>query len=167
MFDDQVGARNVEIEQLARGDLMVEPAPAITVIAGPTAVDPGAATVPVRLALHGLAGVPVGAPVQVDIDAEHRTKVVLIPTSALVREGEDTAVFVAQGAKAERRMVRLGLSDGAHVEIVSGLAAGEQIIVDGQAGLPDGAAITIASRTSAPSATPPELKPSRARDTVK
>ena len=42
------------------GELMAGPSPAITVIAGPTAVDPGAATVPVRLALRGLTGVPVG-----------------------------------------------------------------------------------------------------------
>ena len=117
-----------------------------------------------RLALRGLTGVHVGAPVQVDIDAEHHAKVVLIPTFAVVREGEDTAVFVAKGGQAERRAVRLGLSDGAHVEIVSGLSAGEQVIVDGQAGLPDGAAIAIASNTGA---TTPEPKPSPARDGAK
>ena len=146
------------------GEPMAGPPPSITVIAGPTAVDPGAATVPVRLALRGLTGVPVGAPVQVDIDAEHHAKVVLIPTFAVVREGEDTAVFVAKGGQAERRAVRLGLSDGAHVEIVSGLSAGEQVIVDGQAGLPDGAAIAIASN---PGATTPEPTPSPARDGAK
>jgi hypothetical protein len=37
--------------------------------------------------------------------------------------------------------VRLGLADAAGVEIVSGISAGDRVIVDGQAGLPDGAAI--------------------------
>lgn len=120
----------------------------ISVVAGPTAVDPGAATVPVRLAVRGPMVVPVGAPVQVDIDAEHHAKVVLVPASSLVREGEETAVFVAKGGKAERRAVRLGLSDGTNVEIVQGLSAGEQVIVDGQAGLPDGAAITVTPASS-------------------
>jgi hypothetical protein len=59
-----------------------------------------------------------------------------------VREGDETAVFVAAGGKAERRAVTLGLNDGTHVEIASGIKAGEKVIVDGQAGLPDGAAIS-------------------------
>jgi membrane fusion protein, multidrug efflux system len=85
--------------------------------------------------------------VQVEIDAEKRVNVVLVPLAALVREGEDTAVFVATGDKAERRAVTLGVSDGTHVEIVSGLAAGDRVIVHGQAGLPDGAAISIGTAT--------------------
>ena len=44
-----------------------------------------------------------GTPVQVDIDAEHHTSVVLVPAAAIVREGEETAVFVAVGGKAQRR----------------------------------------------------------------
>jgi multidrug efflux pump subunit AcrA (membrane-fusion protein) len=59
-----------------------------------------------------------------------------------VREGEETAVFVANGEKAERRVVVIGLTDGMDVEIVSGVKEGEMVIVDGQAGLPDGAKIT-------------------------
>jgi len=39
--------------------------------------------------------------------------------------------------------VQIGLTDGDHIEIVSGVKAGEMIIVDGQAGLPDGAAIRV------------------------
>jgi multidrug efflux pump subunit AcrA (membrane-fusion protein) len=48
--------------------------------------------------------------------------------------------------KAQRRAVMLGLSDGVHVEIRSGLQAGEPVIVRGQAGLPDGATIAVESR---------------------
>jgi multidrug efflux pump subunit AcrA (membrane-fusion protein) len=52
-------------------------------------------------------------------------------------------VFVANAAKARRRAVETGITDGEHVEIVSGVKPGEMVIVDGQAGLPDDAAITI------------------------
>jgi len=38
----------------------------------------------------------------------------------------------------------LGITDDAHAEIRSGIKAGEAVIVTGQAGLPDGAAITLA-----------------------
>ena len=40
---------------------------------------------------------------------------------------------------------RLGLVGGTQVEVVSGVAAGEAVIVEGQAGLPDGAAIALSS----------------------
>jgi RND family efflux transporter MFP subunit len=115
----------------------------LKVISRPAAVDPGTATIPVRLAFNGPTNFSAGTPVQVDIEAEQHTSVVLIPAPALVREGEETAVFVAAGNKAQRRAVEIGLTDGVHIEIVSGVKAGEMVIVDGQAGLPDGAAITL------------------------
>ena len=52
------------------------------------------------------------------------------------------AVFIAAGNKAQRRPVVLGIVDKDHAEIKSGVKAGEQVIVTGQAGLPDGASIT-------------------------
>src|SRR5204862_6362864 len=84
-----------------------------------------------------------GTPVQVDIDAEQHTNVVLVPAAALVRDGEQTAVFTVMGDKAQRRPVQAGLTDGSDLEIVSGLKAGEMVIVEGQNGLPDAAKVTI------------------------
>jgi RND family efflux transporter MFP subunit len=115
----------------------------LRVVSRPTAVEQGTATVPVRLAFSGATNVVAGTPVQIDIDAEQHTNVVLIPASALVREGDETAVFVAAGDKAHRRLVQTGLTDGMHAEIITGIKAGEMVIVDGQAGLPDDAKITI------------------------
>jgi multidrug efflux pump subunit AcrA (membrane-fusion protein) len=66
----------------------------------------------------------------------------LVPAESIVREGEETAVFVAAGNKAQRRPVVLGITDKTHAEVKSGVKAGEQVITHGQAGLPDGAAIT-------------------------
>lgn len=137
--------------------------PVFTVVAGPTAVDPGTATVPVRLAIRGPMAVPVGATVQVDIAAEHHAKVVLVPAIALVRDGGQTAVFVARGGKAERRAVILGLSDGTNVEIAQGLSAGEEVIVDGQSGLPDGAAIAINPDPTTAATHDPETSPAGVR----
>jgi membrane fusion protein (multidrug efflux system) len=117
----------------------------LKVISTPAAVERGTSSVPVRLAFDAPARLPAGSPVLVEIEAENHADVVLVPASAIVREGEETAVFVAKDNKAERRAVRIGLSDGEHVEILSGIAAGDQVIVEGQAGLPDGAAITTAT----------------------
>jgi RND family efflux transporter MFP subunit len=123
---------------------------ALKVVSRPAAVDAGSGTIPVRLAFNAPAGFPAGTPVQVDIEAELHSNAVLVPTPALVREGEETAVFVVNGDKAQRRPVRIGLTDGEHVEIVSGVKAGEMVIVDGQAGLPDGATIRDAATPARP-----------------
>jgi RND family efflux transporter MFP subunit len=117
---------------------------ALKVISRPAQVEPGTASIPVRLAfVGGATNLSAGTPVQVDIDAEQHTNVVIIPATALVREGEETAVFVVMGDKAQRRPVQVGLTDGTDLEIVSGVKAGEMIIVEGQNGLPDGAKIAI------------------------
>jgi RND family efflux transporter MFP subunit len=118
--------------------------PALRVASRPAAVQAGTATVPVRLAFVTPANYPVGTPVQVEIDAESHANVVLVPSSAVVREGEEAAVFVANAGKAQRRVVMTGLEDAAHVEITSGVKAGEAVITSGQNGLPDGASITPA-----------------------
>ena len=80
---------------------------------------------------------------QVDIDAEQHTNAILVPATALVRDGEQTAVFIVTGDKAQRREVQTGLTDGTNLEIVSGVKSGDEVIVEGQNGLPDDAKVTI------------------------
>jgi RND family efflux transporter MFP subunit len=116
---------------------------ALKVVSRPAQVEQGTATIPVRLAFVAPQTLSAGTPAQVEIDAEQHTNVVLVPAAAIVREGEETAVFVAMGGKAQRRPVKIGLTDRSDAEIVSGVKAGEMVIVEGQAGLPDGATITI------------------------
>jgi RND family efflux transporter MFP subunit len=117
---------------------------ALRVISRPAQVEQGTASIPVRLAfVRAATNLSAGTPVQVDIDAEQHTNVVLVPATALVREGEQTAVFVVMGDKAERRPVRIGLTDGTDLEIVSGVKPGETVIVEGQNGLPDQAKIMV------------------------
>jgi multidrug efflux pump subunit AcrA (membrane-fusion protein) len=118
---------------------------ALTIVSRPAAVDPGTATVPIRMTFAANDVAPVGTPVQVTIEAEEHKNVVLVPAEAVIREADGTAVFVANGDKAERRVVTLGLTDGEHAEIKSGIKAGEPVIVKGQAGLPDGAKISTSA----------------------
>lgn len=121
----------------------VEPGVQLTVLSRPAAVEPGAASVNVRLAFAAPVDLPAGLPVQLDIAAEEHRDVVVVPAAAVVREGDETAVFVAHDGKAARRAVTLGMTDGRRVEIADGLAAGDEVIVDGQAGLPDATPITV------------------------
>jgi RND family efflux transporter MFP subunit len=115
----------------------------LKVVSRPAAVEPGTASVPVRLAFTTRVTYAVGTPVQVAIDAEEHRDVVVVPASALVREGEETAVFIAVDNKAQRRPVEVGLASEQVIEIRSGVKPGEAVITRGQAGLPDGAPITL------------------------
>ncbi len=56
----------------------------------------------------------------------------VVPASAVQRDGEQLITFVPTGAFAfERREVRVGRSAGGFVEILDGLEAGEQVVVEG------------------------------------
>jgi RND family efflux transporter MFP subunit len=112
------------------------------VASGPAAVDAATGAASVRLALSR--PLPVGAPVQVEIEAEQRSDAVIVPAAAVVRDGETAAVFVVDAeGKAHRRQVTLGLQAGTDVEVVSGVKPGDGVIVRGQEELPDGAAVTV------------------------
>jgi RND family efflux transporter MFP subunit len=121
-----------------------EPEP-LKVISRPAAVEAATGTAPVRLAFVHQTRLPAGTPVQVDIDGPLHKNVVVVPASAIVREGDEAAVFVVNDGKAQRRPVTLGVSGGDSVEIRSGVRTGEPVIVSGQNGLPDGTAVTTAA----------------------
>jgi RND family efflux transporter MFP subunit len=65
----------------------------------------------------------------------------LAPKSAVRTDGGQSIVFVVRDERAERRAVTVGAADGDQVEIVSGLNAGDRIVVDGAATLTDGARV--------------------------
>ncbi|MEO7158346.1 MAG: efflux RND transporter periplasmic adaptor subunit [Vicinamibacterales bacterium] len=114
------------------------------VLTRPAAVDPAGVSADVRIAFDAPTQLAAGTPVRVEIVAEQRANALAVPVGALIREGEEAFVMVA-GAdnKAHRRKVTLGLSTPLEVQIVSGLTAGELVIVEGHQALPDGADITV------------------------
>ncbi len=63
-------------------------------------------------------------------------KTVTVPRSAIVRRAEMTGVYVqGEGGKPLLRQVRLGRFDGERVEVLSGVAPGEPVVVDPQSAL--------------------------------
>ena len=64
-----------------------------------------------------------------------------VPASAVRREDGQAFVFVATGGRAQRRTVETGRTIGADIEVRSGLAAGDRVIVGTPEGLADGIAI--------------------------
>jgi RND family efflux transporter MFP subunit len=65
----------------------------------------------------------------------------VVPRTALRRIDSRDIVFVLKGDRVERRAVTLGNIDGDVVEVVSGLSAGERIVLEPPEGLADGARV--------------------------
>jgi RND family efflux transporter MFP subunit len=68
----------------------------------------------------------------------------LVPSSAVRRDGDRSVVFVLQGDRLERRAVTVGRPLGSDVEILAGVAAGEQVVVGGDDELADGQRVRVA-----------------------
>jgi HlyD family secretion protein len=63
--------------------------------------------------------------------------VVVIPRAAVRREGDLDVVFVVKEGAVERRAIGLSAAPGNDAVVLSGLTAGEQVVIEGPAGLKD------------------------------
>jgi HlyD family secretion protein len=68
---------------------------------------------------------------------------VLVPKAAVRKTDGKTIVFVVKEDRVERRAVSVGLEQGDQIEVVSGVSAGERVVVDGPATLKDGDKVKI------------------------
>jgi HlyD family secretion protein len=75
--------------------------------------------------------------------APNATRRVLTPTSAVVREGEGTFVFVVKDGAVEKRVVRLGEVAGDAIVVLDGLSGGERVVTEGAEQLRDGSRVTV------------------------
>jgi RND family efflux transporter MFP subunit len=117
---------------------------AARVLMRPAQIDPASAAADVRLGFVRPTRLAAGTAVTVEIIGEQHPNALVVPAAAVVHDGDDTFVMVAgPDSKAHKHAVTLGLATHSLIEIKSGLTAGERVIVRGQDGLPDGAAITI------------------------
>jgi RND family efflux transporter MFP subunit len=111
-------------------------------------VDATTGTVKVTIALPedlagGESGFLPGMYAEVTLTTERKLGITLVPKTALVYEEERVFAFVADGDKAKRVLLEVGLSDDDFVEVLSGVELGAKLIVAGQSGLKDGALIDV------------------------
>jgi RND family efflux transporter MFP subunit len=69
---------------------------------------------------------------------------VMIPKTAVNKDGDKSIVWILRDGKAERRAVTTGAVQGDDILIAAGVNDGEKIILDGSAPLADGAAVSEA-----------------------
>ena len=118
-------------------------------------IDPQRGTVEVRLAVDPVPEfLRQDMTVSVNIETDRRAKALVIPNDALANVKEDSAeVLLLRDGKIQRRVVKLGLRGLSASEVLSGLSAGDEILVDATVSLADGKRVRTALQ-AAPFAAP-------------
>lgn len=110
------------------------------------ALDPGSTTVEVWLRLANKDGkLKVGTPVKVAITGRTVAKAWKVPKPAILtaQDGSKSVMVVGSDGAAHRKPVKLGIEDGDDVQVLSGLAPGDNVITGGAYGLDDGTKVKV------------------------
>lgn len=107
-------------------------------------VDQSTGTVKVTVELaSGDASLKPGAFVRVAIKTDTREKSILVPKRAIVEEEGARFVFLQDNEAVRRVAVETGYENNVDVEILSGVSAGDSVVVAGQGALKDGTKIRV------------------------
>lgn len=105
-------------------------------------VDPQSGTVKVTVAIPRSQGLLPGMYVSVDLVTEVHDDALLVPKKALVYDADQLFLFrLREGDRVERLLIEPALQDPQYVEPRGGLAAGDEVVLAGQAALKDGSLV--------------------------
>lgn len=134
---------------LRAGDVLTVKIPAADAVVQGTiaeigpAADPNSRTAPVVIDLPANPNLRSGQFARVLLPGKGKQSL-QIPSSAVVPSGQMDRVFVVEGDRARLRLVRTGLSLNGATEILSGLSAGETVIIANNRLLTDGQPVRTA-----------------------
>ena len=138
------------VSLIAVGDSVSLEIPAIQaqvigeILAIGSAVDQQTFLYPVEVSLNNEAGKMLpGMFAKVYLVTDRRDGAVAIPIEAVIEKLGLKKVYVQEGERAVERVVETGMDDGTFVEILSGLAEGEALVVKGQNFLEDKSRILL------------------------
>jgi HlyD family secretion protein len=121
------------------------PVPATVSMISP-ALDPGSTTVEIWLKLNNRSGaLKVGTPVKLNITGHTVPKALTIPLSAVLTadNGAKSVMVVASDGTAQPRPVKLGITNGEDVQVLSGLTPQDQVITVGSYGMDAGTKVKV------------------------
>lgn len=112
------------------------------------AVDSKTGTVKVTIQItKAPAQVRPGSFVDVKLVTQRHDNALLVPKKALIDEAGSKYVFMINGNTASRRNIQIGFMDDQFAEVISGIKAGESVVIAGQGSLHDGSKTeTVATR---------------------
>jgi RND family efflux transporter MFP subunit len=116
----------VEITPTGGGEVAYGTVSEVGVIA--TASDSGAAQFPVTVDVTGKpTDLYAGSTASLAITVKQATDVLAVSSQALHTDGDETYVYVVDGTKRTKRVVKVGETYGAQTEVLSGLAEGDVV----------------------------------------
>lgn len=102
----------------------------------------------IRASLHNASGeLRPGLLVRLSVKGTPR-EAIMVPEAAVVRKGESSFVYVADGGKAREIEVQTGRRLQGQIEITAGLEGGTDVVVAGHTRLRDGVAIDVVGHTA-------------------
>jgi membrane fusion protein (multidrug efflux system) len=81
--------------------------------------------------------------VEVSIVTDSSDDSLLVPRTAVVTERGQRSVYIVDGDTAHQRSVEIGFEDDDNAEILSGIEAGELVVIQGQRALRDGQPVSV------------------------
>ena len=84
-----------------------------------------------------------GAFVKIELSLKHNTGALFVTTAAIIPVLNGKKVYVIKNGLAEERLVETGLRTEDHVQILSGLAIGDSVAVNGNFQLKQGSAVKV------------------------
>jgi HlyD family secretion protein len=156
----RLGVPEIYIGQIQVGDLAQvyvkgspDPVPGLVALINDK-VDPTSRTFRIRVAMRNDQGrLKAGQFARVLLRVRSAPNALAIPARAISYTGGEAQVFVYGDGRVRQRAVRLGISDGDDVEVLSGLAEGEQVVTYDPSILCDGMSVrvgTAGGRTQQP-----------------
>ncbi|NJM83849.1 MAG: efflux RND transporter periplasmic adaptor subunit [Tabrizicola sp.] len=105
-------------------------------------IDPATGARAIRIRFDAARTLPVGLTVMTNIIVEELSAALSVPRGAVVTDGADTVVFVAEDGRARRRVVEVIDWPAERIVVTAGLAEGETVIAD-PTGLSDSQQIAV------------------------
>lgn len=81
--------------------------------------------------------IKVGMLADVLLTTEKVSDALVVPADSVMQSGDKQYVYIANGNKAEKKVIEAGVTDGDRIQILSGLEAGNKVIVEGKEYLSD------------------------------
>lgn len=107
-------------------------------------IDPGSRTLRIReLSSNKDKSILPGSFANVQLELGENNKVIMIPTQALIPDISGAKVFVSEDGKAVSKQVETGLRTESHIQILSGLAEGDTVLISGILQLKPGVPVKV------------------------
>lgn len=78
-----------------------------------------------------------------ELTVAERKGIPIIPVDVILKENNETFVYVVNGGKAQKKTITIGINNGIRAEVLSGLSIGDEYVVAGYHNLRPGMAVKL------------------------